>query len=55
LVAGQEDELPGCSDAGTDFLLAECPDSIVAAIAAKETASGIGASADTNAGAGDLA
>jgi hypothetical protein len=36
---GQEDELPGCSDAGTDFLLAECSDGA----AAEETASGAGA------------
>jgi hypothetical protein len=46
---GQEDELPGCSDAGTDFLLAECS----VGTAAEETASSTGADAD--AGAGDLA
>jgi hypothetical protein len=51
---GQEDELPGCSDAGTDFLPAKCSDSTAAA-AAEETASGTGAGADTDAGAGGLA
>jgi hypothetical protein len=44
---GQEDELPGCSDAGTDFLPVGCSDGTAAA--AEETASGTGASA------GDLA
>ena len=39
---GQEDGLPGCSDAGIDFLLAGCSD-------------GTAASSDTDAGAGDLA
>jgi hypothetical protein len=43
---GQEDGLPGCSDAGIDFLLACCCDGTAAAV--EETASGI-------AGAGDLA
>jgi hypothetical protein len=54
---GQEGELPGCSDAGTDFLRAECFDSTAAAITAEETASGTGAGADADAGAGagDLA
>jgi hypothetical protein len=47
---GQEDELPGCSDAGTDFLQIGCSDGTAAA---EETASGTGADAD--AGAGDLA
>ena len=51
---GQEDELPGCSDAGTDFLPAECSDGTSAA-AAEETASGTSAGADVDAGAGDLA
>jgi hypothetical protein len=46
---GQEDELPSCSDTGTDFLPAECSDGTVAA--AEETASGTGA----DAGVGDLA
>ena len=50
---GQEDELPGCSDAGTDFLPAECSDGIVAT--AEEIASGTGVGADVDAGAGDLA
>ena len=48
-VLGQEGELPGCSDAGTDFLPVECSDGS----AAEETASGTGV--DANAGAGDLA
>ena len=53
---GQEGELPGCSDAGTDFLPAECSDGTAAA-AAEETTSGTGAGAGANAdaGAGDLA
>jgi hypothetical protein len=49
---GQEDELPGCSDVGTDFLQIRCSDG---AAAAEETASGTGAGADVDAGAGDLA
>jgi hypothetical protein len=50
---GQEDELPGCSDVGTDFLPAECSDSTAAD---EETASGTaGGGADADAGAGDLA
>ena len=48
---GQEDELPGCSDAGTDFLLAGCSDGTAAAAPAEETASGTSADAD----AGELA
>jgi hypothetical protein len=48
---GQEDELPGCSDVGTDFLLAECSDGTAAAVA-EETTSGTGADADAGAGAG---
>ena len=53
---GQEDELPGCSDAGTDFLPVECSNGTAAAVA-EETASGTGAGADADAGAGagDLA
>jgi hypothetical protein len=46
---GKEDELPGCSDAGTDFLPAKCSNSTAAA--AEKTASGTGADAD----AGELA
>jgi hypothetical protein len=51
---GQEDELPGCSDADIDFLLASCCDGTVAA---EEIASGTaaGSDADAGAGAGDLA
>jgi hypothetical protein len=48
---GQEDELPGCSDAGIDFLLAGCSDGTAAA---EETASGTTA-AGSDADAGDLA
>jgi hypothetical protein len=51
---GQEDKLPNCSDAGTDFLPAEWSDGTAAA-AAEETASGAGADADAGAGAADLA
>ena len=51
---GQEDGLPGCSDAGIDFLLAGCSDSTAAA-AAEETASNTAAGSDADAGAGDLA
>jgi hypothetical protein len=50
-VLGREGELPGCSDAGTDFLLAGCSDGTAAT---EETASGTGADADAGAGAGDL-
>jgi hypothetical protein len=52
---GQEGELPGCSDAGTDFLLAGCSDDTATTAAAEETASSTGADADAGAGAGDLA
>jgi hypothetical protein len=53
---GQEGELPGYSDAGTDFLQVECSNGTAAA-AAEETASGTGANADADAGdlEGDLA
>jgi hypothetical protein len=50
-VLGQEGGVPGCSDAGTDFLQVGCPDGTV--VAAEEIASGTGA--DTGTGAGDLA
>jgi hypothetical protein len=49
---GQEDGLPGCSDAGIDFLLAGCSNGTADA---EETASGTTAGSDANAGAGDLA
>jgi hypothetical protein len=52
---GQEDELPGCSDVGTDFLPAKFSDDTVVAAAAEETASRIGAGANADAGAGGLA
>jgi hypothetical protein len=48
---GQEGEMPGYSDAGTDFLQVGCSNSTAAA--AEETASGTGADADAD--AGDLA
>jgi hypothetical protein len=51
---GQEGELPGCSDAGTDFLPTGCSDSTAVA-AAEEFASATSADADASAGAGDLA
>jgi hypothetical protein len=51
-VLGQEDKLPGCSGAGTDFLLVGCSDGTAVA---EETASGTGAGANAGAGAGDLA
>jgi hypothetical protein len=50
---GQEGELPGCSDAGTDSLLVGYSDNTAAT--AEETASGTATSADADAGAGDLA
>jgi hypothetical protein len=51
---GQEDGLPGCSDAGIDFLPAGYSNSTAAA--AEETTSGTAAAgSDTDAGAGDLA
>ena len=49
---GQEDGLPGCSDADIDFLPTVCSDGTAAA--AKETASGTTATG-SDAGAGDLA
>jgi hypothetical protein len=48
-----EGEVAGCSGAGTDFLLAGCSEGTAAA--AEGTASDIAASADADAGAGDLA
>jgi hypothetical protein len=51
---GQEDGVPGCSDADIDFLPAGYSDSTTAA--AEETASGTaGAGSDADAGADDLA
>jgi hypothetical protein len=51
---GQEDGLPDCSDAGTDFLPAECSDGTAAA---DETASdtGVGSGTDASVGASDPA
>jgi hypothetical protein len=51
---GQEGEVPGCSDAGTNFLPAGCSDGIAAATA-EETTSDTAVGADDDAGAGDLA
>ena len=51
---GQEDGLPGCSDADIDFLPAGCSDGTSAV--AEETASRTAAAgSDAGAGAGDLA
>jgi hypothetical protein len=51
---GQEDGLPGCSDAGINFLLAGCSDGIAAD--GEEIASGTAATgSNADAGAGDLA
>jgi hypothetical protein len=51
----QEGEVPGCSDIGTDFLLASCSDGTVAAAAAAEkTVSDTAAGADVDVGASDL-
>jgi hypothetical protein len=47
---GQEGELPGYSDAGTDFLPIGCSDGTAAAVVAEETASSTGAGADVGAG-----
>jgi hypothetical protein len=45
--------MPGCSDAGIDFVLVGCSDGTAAA---EETASGTAvAGSDADAGAGDLA
>jgi hypothetical protein len=49
---GPEGEVPGCSNDGTDFLPAGCSDGTAAA--AEETASGIAAGVDADAGDGDL-
>jgi hypothetical protein len=52
---GQEGEVPGCSGAGTDFLLAGCSGGIVVAAADKTASDTANAGADVDAGAGDLA
>jgi hypothetical protein len=52
---GQEDELPGCSNVGTDFLPAECSDGTAAAVADETASSTAAAGSDDDAGAGDLA
>jgi hypothetical protein len=52
---GQEDELSGGSNIGTDFLPAECSDGTAAATEETASGAGAGAGADVDAGAGDLA
>jgi hypothetical protein len=52
---GQEDELPGCSNAGTDFLLAGCSNGTPAAEEAVSGTAVAGSDADAGVGAGDLA
>jgi hypothetical protein len=49
---GQEGEVPSCSNVGTDFLLAGCSDSTIAA--AEGTVSDTTADVDADADAGDL-
>jgi hypothetical protein len=49
---GQECEVPGCSDAGTNFLLAGCSNGTAAT---EGTVSDTAAGADADAGAGGLA
>ena len=51
---GQEDGLPSCSDAGTNFLLAGCSDGTAVAEGTVSDTAG-GGDADADAGAGDLA
>jgi hypothetical protein len=51
---GQDGEMPGCSDAGTDFLLAGCSYG-TAGTAVEGTASDIAAGANTDVDAGDFA
>jgi hypothetical protein len=51
---GQEGEVPGCSDTGTDFLLAGCSDGTTAAEGTTSNIA-VGADADADSGAGDLA
>jgi hypothetical protein len=51
---GQESEVPGCSDADTDFLPNGCSDGTAAA-AEETTSSTAAAGSDADAGAGDLA
>jgi hypothetical protein len=52
---GQEDGLPGCSDAGIDFLLAGCSDGTAAADETASSTAAAGSYDDAGAGAGDLA
>jgi hypothetical protein len=55
---GQEDEVPGCSDANIDFLPTGYSDGTDVAAAAEETASGTaaaGSDADAGTGASDPA
>jgi hypothetical protein len=52
---GQEGKVPGCSGVGTDFLLVGCSDDTAAADAEGTISVAVAASADDDAGAGDLA
>jgi hypothetical protein len=52
---GQEDELPGCSDVGSDFLLAGCSDGTAAAEETTSSTVAAGSNANAGASAGDLA
>jgi hypothetical protein len=52
---GQEGEVPGCSDMGTDFLLAGCSDGTAAATEGNVSDIVAGADVDADARAGDLA
>jgi hypothetical protein len=52
---GQEDELPGCSDAGIDFLLTGCSDGTSATEETASSTTAAGSNDDAGAGAGDLA
>ena len=52
---GQEDGLPGYSDAGIDFLLASCFDGTAAAEETASRTAAAGSDADAGASAGDLA
>jgi hypothetical protein len=52
---GQEGEVLGCSDAGTNFLRVGCSDGIADAAAEETASSTAGGGANVDAGAGDLA
>ena len=52
---GQEDGVPGCSDAGIDFLLAGCSDGTAAAEEIASSTAAAGSDADADASVGDPA